>query len=192
MISQTDQADFAAHYFARDLLRNGETVIIRSISPNDKATLADEMRHLSPGSRYFRFFIPKREFSQVELKELTEIDFVDHVGLLASVYRDGALHPAGVGRYIKIAEPKCSGLAELAFEVRDEFQGLGIATILLKHLVGLARDAGISSFKAYVMENNTKMLHVFERSGLPITESLDNSGIFEIDLDLNEPISILD
>lgn len=174
-----------ASYSAQDRLLNGQMVFIRAIKPEDKSVLEDEMRHLSADSKYFRFFIAKRELTNKELAALTELDFVNHVGLLASVLHDGVLTPAGIGRYVRMIEPaEDRKVAELGFEVRDEFQGLGIATSLLKHLTAIARRGGIQLFKAYVMRDNTKMLHVLAHCGLPMRETLDGEGILDIELEL--------
>lgn len=175
----------SANYSAMDLLRDGRQVLIRAIRPADKSILEDEMRHLSPDSRYFRFFIPKRKLTEQDLKDLTEIDFVNHVGLLASVISDGYLVPAGVGRYIRLPGENKDQAAELGFEVKDEFQGMGIATVLLRHLTDIARHAGLQFFKAYVMADNIKMRHVFEHSGLPLTQTRDSEGILEMDMKLS-------
>jgi RimJ/RimL family protein N-acetyltransferase len=58
------------------------------------------------------------------------------------------------------------GTAEIAFAVVDEYQGQGIGRALLRHLITLARNAGLKELVAEVLPDNLPMLKVFERSGL--------------------------
>ena len=67
-----------------------------------------------------------------------DVDFVDHVALVAVVEEDGRPMIAGGGRYV-VVQP---GQAELAFAVVDEYQGQRIGAALLRHLVAIARAAG--------------------------------------------------
>jgi RimJ/RimL family protein N-acetyltransferase len=68
----------------------------------------------------------------------------------------------GGGRYV-IVQP---GAAEVAFAVVDEYQGQGIGGALLRHLVAIARNAGLEQLVAEVLPDNVPMLKVFEKSGL--------------------------
>jgi ribosomal protein S18 acetylase RimI-like enzyme len=86
----------------------------------------------------------------------------------------------GGGRYI-IARP---GSAELAFTVEDDYQGQGIGSALLRHLVSLARAAGLQELTAEVMSDNTPMLRVFEKSGLPLERKLQ-AGVVRVTLRLS-------
>jgi GNAT superfamily N-acetyltransferase len=52
--------------------------------------------------------------------------------------------------------------------VEEDYQGQGIASCLLGHLIRIARAKGRSRFCADVLANNRAMLSVFERSGLPM------------------------
>ena len=79
--------------------------------------------------------------------------------------------------------PGQQGQAEVAFAVADEFQGLGLATLLFKHLVQIARQNGLKKFKAEVLRENSSMLKVFEHSGLAMQRSVD-SGVVDVTLDL--------
>ncbi len=169
-------------YFACDRLRNGQSVLLRPLGPDDKPILEEEMHHLSEESIYFRFLTPKKELSKADLAYFTEIDMINHVALLASVVEDGAIVPAGVGRYIVDKIRKNS--AEVAFEVKEEYQGLGIASILLRNLTSIARRSGLIEFTAYMLAENHKMLDVFSHSGLPMTQVYRPSGITEISLSL--------
>ena len=76
-------------------------------------------------------------------------------------------------RYI-IVRP---GMAEIAFMVVDEFQGRGIASTMLRHLAELARAAGLTAFIAEVMPDNSAMLRVLERSGLPLRRERDGDVV---------------
>ena len=74
---------------------------------------------------------------------------------------------AGGGRYI-VSAPGC---AEMAFAVDDPHHGLGIGTLLMRHLALIAKAAQLQTLKAEVLADNAPMLAVFKRSGLPITLS---------------------
>src|SRR5262249_1669921 len=60
---------------------------------------------------------------------------------------------------LSIGQP---GEAELAFMVVDQYQGKGICTALLRHLIAIGRDSGLR--ETYVLSHNTLMLKVFARN----------------------------
>ena len=69
------------------------------------------------------------------------------------------------------------GKAEVAFTVVDQYQGQGIGTELMRHLVAIARDAGLEELVAEVLPDNVPMLKVLEKSGLPLTTKPDADTI---------------
>jgi RimJ/RimL family protein N-acetyltransferase len=155
----------AAEYSAVESLRDGRRVEIRALKPTDRAALAASVRRTSEETRYRRFFAPKRSFSEKEVEFYLKVDFVTHVALVAVLEEAGQPIIVGGGRYI-VSEP---GSAEIAFAVDDPHQGLGIATRLMRHLVAIAREAGLRELTAEVLPENTAMLKVFERCGLAAT-----------------------
>lgn len=165
------------HYLAEDVLKNGNKVIIRAIKPEDKPILQEGMHHLSRESIYSRFFSVKRELSPDELTQFTELDFVHHVGLLASVIKKRLAVPVGVGRYIMPSDEKMADTAEVAFAVDERFQGQGIGKLLMKHLTIIAREQGLKQFVAYVLPDNFKMQAVFAASGLPLIKKTEQGLI---------------
>ena len=80
---------------------------------------------------------------------------------------------AGGGRYI-VVQP---GQAEVAFAVVDEYQGRGIGRALMRHLTSIACAAGLQSFFAEVLPENTPMLQLFKRSGLPLSMRRDDQVV---------------
>ncbi len=169
-------------YFEEDHLSDGSPVIVRAIRPEDREALQEGLQHQSPESIYHRFFRQKQELTHEELDYFTKLDFLRHVGIGALVPVEGELLPVAVARYV-VADENEPLSAEIAFAVDDPHQGRGIGTVLLKHLVAIARDAGLLQFTANVLCENTKMLHVFEHSGLPMS-SVADEGIMEVTLSL--------
>jgi len=72
----------------------------------------------------------------------------------------------GLGGYVR-----SGAAAEIAFAVEEDFQGRGIASRLLQQLAGIARASGIVRFEADVLAENTPMLAVLRKSGLPMRTS---------------------
>jgi len=167
----------AASFSTTELLRDGRQVEIRALCPADRPELLEAATRTSDRSLYRRFFGVRRTFSEAEVAAFVNIDFVNEVALLAVTREDGREVVAGGGRYI-VVQP---GTAELAFMVVDEFQGLGLASALLRHLTALARAAGLREFLAEVLSDNTAMLRVFERSGLRMERRREN-GVLHISL----------
>lgn len=171
-------------YTVEEKLLDGRSLLVRAVRPTDKPILVEGMKHLSAESSYYRFLTPKRELTTKELQFFTELDFHNHVALLAIVKVDGKEYPAGIGRYVLMDAAKEPDCAELAFVVEDEFQHRGIATLLLKHLGIIARASGIKRFKAIVLADNLKMLDVFKHSGLPFASKIHTAGVLELTLSL--------
>jgi GNAT superfamily N-acetyltransferase len=58
--------------------------------------------------------------------------------------------------------------AEVAFTVEEDFQRRGIATLLMRHIISIARAKGLDLLEADVLSRNLPMLNVFQRCGLPM------------------------
>lgn len=163
------------NYAADELLRDGGSVHVRAIRPDDKERLLEHFAHLSARSVYLRFFGFKPRLAKDELARFTEPDFDRHVGLVATLRDASGEHIIGVGRYFRTAPDR----AEVAFAVRDDHQGRGIGTVLLEHLADIGRARGISVLEADVLAQNEQMLDVFRNSGFALQHSLD-SGVVHV------------
>jgi GNAT superfamily N-acetyltransferase len=152
----------AAKYSATEMLPNGRRIEIRALRPDDRDGLIEAVDHASSQSLYRRFFGAKKYFTEKEIRFFVNVDFIDHVALVAVVEEDG--HPAivGGGRYVVTAP----GTAEVAFMVVDRYQGQGIGAVLMRHLALIAREAGLREITAEVLSSNKAMLKVFGKSGL--------------------------
>jgi RimJ/RimL family protein N-acetyltransferase len=89
------------------------------------------------------------------------VDFVNHVALVAEIDEDGRRKIIGGGRYI-VSEPS---EAEVAFVVIDAYQGQGIGTLLTRHLAVIARAAGLRELTADVLPENAPMQKVLRNFG---------------------------
>src|SRR3954452_2959904 len=138
------------------VLRDGSTLHVRPAMPEDEPRLRDFLASLSERSRWFRYFS-----AGVNLDRAAHVAAApDGLSLLAVHGPEETV--VGHGTYVG------SGRAEVAFAVADEWQGHGIATILLAHLAQAASAAGIQTFTATVLPENHRMLEVFRDSRFPV------------------------
>ena len=151
----------ARDYRAIEQLHDGSQIEIRALRPDDKDDMLAAIRRTSTESLQRRFFVVKRGFSQKEIDFFMKIDFSNHVALVALADEDGRPTIVGGGRYV-VVEP---GRAEVAFVVIDGYQGQGLGAHLMRHLAGIARDAGLTELTAEVLPENTAMRKVFSKFG---------------------------
>ena len=89
----------------------------------------------------------------------------------------------GGGRYCSEQPLHATRSAELAFVTADAHHGRGIASLILKHLVLIARDQGLPQLEADVLAHNQAMLAVFRRSGLAMTQQRE-ANVVQVRLSL--------
>ncbi len=156
---------YPAHWEADVLLRDGSAAHIRPMRVDDRQRLEDLHNQLSEETIYFRFFAPYPTLSRRDLDRFTDVDHDERVALVVTV----ADEIVSVVRYDRV-RPGAEE-AEVAFVVRDDFQGYGLGSILLEHLAVAARERGVTRFVADVLPTNHRMLQVFADAGYaPRTE----------------------
>jgi GNAT superfamily N-acetyltransferase len=162
----------AANFAARGVLRDGTAVGIRAIRPDDKERLRAGFEQLSPRSVYRRFLHPVTALTADELRNLTEIDFRDHVSLALTVQDETGEKLIGVARFVRVAPG--TDRAEIAVTVADEYQGRGAGTLLLRHLIRLARAGGVRELVGLVLDENQEMLEVLRNLDLPVQRTIED------------------
>ena len=160
------------------LLTDGRTVQIRPTTSEDFDAVKAMHEAMSPNNAYLRFFSLSRAAAEQEARRVTREPGPDHAALLA-VY-GGQL--VGIASYEALRD---SGgkTAEIAFAVADTMHQRGIATLLLEHLVSLARARQVETFTAETLSENTSMLRVFSDAGLPVTSRRED-GVVAITIPL--------
>jgi acetyl coenzyme A synthetase (ADP forming)-like protein len=164
---------YPADWVQDAVMKDGETIRIRPIAPDDRDALQAMVRGLSRESTYFRFFRVKEQLEPEELDRFTQLNYSDAMAFIA--IRDGRL--VGVGRYNTISDDPA--VAEAAFAVADECQQKGIGTLLLYRLTAYARSHGIGAFRAHLLADNHVMMRVFRGSGYGVQRELDE-GVYTV------------
>jgi RimJ/RimL family protein N-acetyltransferase len=162
-------------YKAHETLKDGRSVIVRAVRPDDKTTILQGVSLFSNDSLYKRFHGVKTTLTDQELKYYTDIDYHHHIALLAVSEENS--QAIGGGRLIAYGEAMPPRIAELAFAVVDNFQGLGAGTLIFKHLIKISREIGIKTLEADVLTENTAMIRLFEKSGLPVTKTYEGRSV---------------
>jgi GNAT superfamily N-acetyltransferase len=172
----------------RTRLRDGALVLIRPVGPEDRDLLREGMAQLSDRSRYRRFMCPVRELSAAQLEQLTDIDHVDHMAWGAGEIVDGAAgRGLGIARYVRLAEEP--QVAEAAVAVIDSFQGRGLGSALLAALTCSAAENGISTFRAFVLEENDPMLRMLVDLGATLMP--EGGGVVRVEMPVPREIGDL-
>ncbi len=141
-------------------LADSSNVFIRPLRLTDEKLMRDMFYALSEEAVYHRFFQVIKSMPHQSLQRYLKVDYEGEMGLVATTSREPEAPILGVGRYSLDAQ---TNMAEAAFLVRDDAQGKGIGTALLRSLVESAKANGIRGFTAEVMTDNPAMLQVFHK-----------------------------
>ncbi len=158
------------------LLTDGSTVQIRPARPGDIDAVREMHASMSPDNMYLRFFSLSPQNAEREAQRICCPSGSGQVALLA--WRAAAV--VGVASYDM---NNAAETAEIAVAVADGMHRHGIATLLLEHLVSIARQRHVRAFTAETLVENAAMLHVFADAGLPVRrESAD--GVVDVTIPL--------
>ena len=162
------------------LLADGTTVEIRPAVPADFDAVKAMHEAMSPDNSYLRFFNVSRLSAEREAGRICRNPAPGSAALLAVA--NGEV--VGVASYVPLREDPIT--AEVAFAVADHMHHRGIATLLLEHLVSLARSRQITTFTAETLTENQAMLGVFTEVGLPVRRRY-REGVIDLTFPLPGP-----
>jgi GNAT superfamily N-acetyltransferase len=174
------------HYVFSETLRDGTIVTVRAARADDRERIRRAFRNLEPETVYTRFFEYKSDVSDAELARITGADFESSGALLVTigVHEDEVI--IGGASFFVVGTPASDGRsAELAFTVEEDFQGRGIASLLMRHIIAIARARDIVQLEADVLSQNVPMLNVFRGCGLPCRMK-NEGGVVHAVLSLRE------
>ena len=158
------------------LLADGTTMTIRPAGPDDYEAVRQLHEAMSTDNLYFRFFSASRVSAEREARRVcleSGLGMAALLGLLGEKL-------VGVASYQVTAG---EAAAEVALAVADGMHGRGIATLLLEHLVSLARASGVKDLVAEVLPNNHAVLRVLTDAGLTVRRRFGNGVV-----DLSMPV----
>lgn len=149
---------FIEAYKSQRKLNNGKTMSVRPLLPADEIAYRNFFYSLQQETIFFRFFRHIRVFShQMAQDHWAQLDYRRNITLIGQVRKKGNREIMAIGSYAGFED----GRAEIAFVVREDFQGLGISSYLLEKLEEIAVTNGYKGFYASVLPENKAMLHVF-------------------------------
>jgi CRP-like cAMP-binding protein len=167
-------------------LRDGTPVLLRPLLPSDRAAVAVAVRELSEQSLRRRFFTGGQP-SQRTIDYLVDIDYVDHFAWLVL---DGADPADGLATVRYIRRHGVPDEAELAFAVKDAFQGHGIGTLMLGAIGAAASVTGIRMFRASLLAENEPMRAVLTKGGADFT--FEEPGVVGASLAVHDAACLVD
>lgn len=142
-------------------MRDGSVAHVRPIRTDDEPALLALLQGLSPDDRLLRFFSLGTNLERTAREEV-QVDYVRSFGLVVTVGPERRI----VGH--ALYAPTGEGRAEVAFTISHEYQGRGLASMLLGQLAEAAASNGIHTFEAIAKPENRRMLDVFRESGFPV------------------------
>jgi RimJ/RimL family protein N-acetyltransferase len=174
---------YQIHRYPADLidvirLTYGERVVIRPVLPQDRELMVAFFHDLSADARCNRFMHPVSEPSSELLREFTQVDYANHVALVAEVFVDGRESVIGEARYVRTAD---ASSAELSLSVAELWQGKGLAKLMLAKLERHATAAGVRRLFSETLATNEKVLSLALKAGFAITTATDAQGVMRLE-----------
>ncbi len=165
------QSDYPKHWEADVVLRDGSIGHVRPVRPSDATLIQQFHERQSKESIYLRFFAPLPRLSDKDAYRFANVDYRERVALVMEA--DDRM--VGIARYDRVSESPPR--AEVAFNVSDDFQGRGVGSVMLEHLVAIGQEGDVQEFTADVLPQNRKMLAVFSDAGFEVSRHFDDGVV---------------
>ncbi len=147
------------------LLKNGQEVLLRPIKPEDEPMWLEWFQSLSEESIRYRFFQMLKDTPHEVRVRYCNVDYDREVAMVAEVVENGKRKILGVSRLSIESDGKHG---EMAFIVSDYWQGLGLGTKLVDYTLDIAKEKGVESVYAIMLQDNYRALSLTKKMGFGI------------------------
>ncbi len=175
---------FLENYKSHMKMENGKSIEIRPLLPSDEFATRNFYYSLQETTVFYRFFYRRKVFSREMLQnQWAAVDYHQNMTIIGLVQQGKHKAIIAIGSYGQAEED----IAEVAFVVKEDYQGLGIGSYLLDILEKIAKENKYKAFTATVLSDNAAMLHVFEKRYPNATMKHGYSGEIEIYMPFDKP-----
>ncbi|MEP1446861.1 MAG: GNAT family N-acetyltransferase [Paraglaciecola sp.] len=150
----------------------GKTITIRPVNLQDTTLERDFIDHLSPETKYYRFFGAINQVSDAVLKSLCDIDGENSMAFIATENRNGEVVEIGACRYVLSENPD---IHEMALTIADDWQHSGLGKLLMTYLMSYAKSHGIHTLYAVELAENPQMRALSKELGMLAKRDPDDS-----------------
>lgn len=157
----------------RVALRDGSEVLIRRLRREDAELERDFLARLSPESIEMRFFGMVKPGDAI-IRRLTNLDYSRDMAFVALASDGGQVRQVGVSRYALAPDAQS---CECAVTVSDAWQGRGLAVVLMRMLIDVARRRGVQSMIAIELRPNERMQELVRFLGFKPERSPDDPSV---------------
>jgi acetyltransferase len=159
-------------------MKNGKTLTIRPIRPEDEPLMVEFHQKLSERTVYMRYFQPLKLSQRTAHERLRRICFTDYDRemVLIGEHRSESDTPqvVAVGRLSKLHHRH---EAELAVLIHDRFQHLGIGTELFRRLIAIARTEKLRRLHSTILAENREMRAICQKLGFRMTSDVEDGTV---------------
>jgi len=138
---------------------DGQPVTFRPAKPVDERLIQEHFYDMDEKDVRTRFFSMRRSFYREDMEKMFQVDYIKNLSIVAVTGEIGFEKIIGLGMYAL----EHGAVAEVAFSTAKEWQGKGIAGIILNKLAEAARENGFNSLVAYMLPTNTGMIKLFKK-----------------------------
>jgi acyl-CoA hydrolase/RimJ/RimL family protein N-acetyltransferase len=164
-------------------LKNGKNIEFRPLLPSDEFAYRNFFYSLQEKTIYMRFFYKMRTFShEVVQKQWSSVDYHKNMSIIGRVQKGGHKEIMAIGSYAADNDSR----AEVAFVVREDFQGMGIASYLIEILEKIAIENHFTGFNASVLRENSAMIRVFKKRYSNAKISVSSGSDLMVQMDFND------
>ena len=149
-------------------------VTVRPAKPVDERRVQEHFYNLNKNDIIARFFHEKTTFVHDEVGDVSQVDYIKDLTIVAVIGEFGFGQVVGIGEYL--LDPS-SNMAEVAFSVSQRFKRKGLGKILIRKLCQAARENGILGLFAYTSPDNTGMIKLFNALPFKITKRFEDDMV---------------
>jgi acetyltransferase len=160
-------------------LKDGREILFRPIKPEDEPLWLEMFQSFSEDSIRYRFFQLLKETPHEVRVRYCNIDYDREIAIVPIIKEEGTPRILGVGRLTIEPDGKTG---EIAFIVRDKWQGLGLGAKLVDYVIEIAAEKGVKRIVAIIMRQNHKAINLVEKMGFKVKKQDDDTVIATLQL----------
>lgn len=156
------------NYILAITLKDGTSVTLRPICPEDAPLMVQFHRELSENSvrqRFFEFMSLDQRVTHERLVRICFNDYDREWAIVGEIMQGQQKQIIGIGRLTRIP-----GIDHAQFKlmIMDAYHHLGLGTQLMQHLLNIAQQEKIKIIDGYILSENTGMLKICEKLGFTL------------------------